>query len=64
MASSPMHCDLEALGKLKVYFFTLLPAENTISIINLEGMLTGMKWLAMEAKYENEAKTIRNCKQK
>lgn len=55
----PQACDLEALGKLKVF-----TAENTISMVNLEGMLIGMKWQAVEAKYKNDTKTNKNYKQK
>lgn len=42
--------DFRALGK--------------ISIIDLEGMFTGSKWLAVKDKYETQAKVIRNCKEK
>lgn len=63
MPSSPMDSWPWGLGKTES-LISLPPAESTISIIDLEGMLIGMKWLVVEAKHENEAKTIRNGKQK
>lgn len=65
MPSSPMDLWPWGFGKTESLISSPPPpAESTISIIDLEGMLIGMKWLVVEAKYENEAKTIRNGKQK